>query len=94
MDPAKTLFRIGSVSKLFTWTAVMQLVEQGKLDLNKDINTYLKKLNVPSTYPEPITLAHLLAHTAGFEAPRVRTNFSAADNVMPLGEVLAEGLHV
>ena len=92
VDPAKTLFRIGSVSKLFTWTAVMQLVEQGKLDLNKDINAYLKKFKVPSTYPEPITLAHLLAHTPGFEAPRVRTNFSAADKMMPLGEVLADGL--
>src|SRR5690349_14912576 len=41
VDPALTLFRPGSVSKLFTWTAVMQLVEQGKLDLDKDINTYL-----------------------------------------------------
>src|SRR5215469_16462593 len=36
-----TLFRPGSISKLFTWTAVMQLVEQGKLDLDKDINAYL-----------------------------------------------------
>ncbi len=36
-----TLFRVGSVSKLFVWTAVMQLVEQGKLDLNADVNTYL-----------------------------------------------------
>src|SRR4029453_4076354 len=42
VDPAKTLFRPGSVSKLFTWTAVMQLVEAGKLDLDKDVNTYLK----------------------------------------------------
>lgn len=41
VDPATTLFRPGSVSKLFTWTAVMQLVEAGKLDLDKDVNTYL-----------------------------------------------------
>ena len=41
VDPAKTLFRIGSVSKLFIWTSVMQLVEDGRLDLNKDVNTYL-----------------------------------------------------
>ena len=39
VDPDLTLFRPGSVSKLFTWTAVMQLVEQGKLDLDKDVNT-------------------------------------------------------
>src|SRR4029077_18982058 len=36
-----TLFRPGSISKLFTWTAVMQQVEQGKLDLDADVNTYL-----------------------------------------------------
>src|SRR4051812_27409072 len=41
VDPERTLFRPGSVSKLITWTAVMQLVEQGKLDLDKDVNTYL-----------------------------------------------------
>ena len=42
VDPATTLFRPGSISKLFTWTAVMQQVEQGKLDLNADINQYIK----------------------------------------------------
>ena len=41
MDPNVTLVRPGSTSKLFTWTAVMQLVEQGKLDLNADVNRYL-----------------------------------------------------
>src|SRR5512139_4045166 len=40
VDPEETMFRVGSVGKLFTWTAVMQLVEQGKLDLDADINTY------------------------------------------------------
>jgi CubicO group peptidase (beta-lactamase class C family) len=62
-----TLFRIGSVSKLFTATAVMQLAEQGKLNLHADVNTYLKTFHLPATYPEPITLAHLLTHTARFE---------------------------
>ncbi len=66
VDPEQTLFRIGSVTKLFTWTAVMQLVEQGKLDLDADINTYLD-FRIPDTYPQPITLKHLLTHTAGFE---------------------------
>src|SRR3990170_1524332 len=63
----QTLFGIGSTSKLFTWTAVMQLWEQGKVDLNADINMYLKDFQIPATYDQPITLAHLLAHTAGFE---------------------------
>jgi len=62
-----SLFRPGSVSKLFTWTAVMQMVEQGKLDLDTDVNTYLKTFQIPATYAEPITLRHIMTHTAGFE---------------------------
>ena len=61
-----TLFRPGSISKLFTWTAVMQLVEQGKLDLDKDINAYLD-FKIPATEPQPITLRHILTHRPGFE---------------------------
>ena len=64
----RTLFYPGSAGKLFTWTAVMQLVEEGKLDLNADINTYLD-FKIPDPYPEPITMAHLMTHTAGFEEP-------------------------
>jgi CubicO group peptidase (beta-lactamase class C family) len=66
VDPRTTLFRIGSISKLFTWTAVMQLVEQGKLNLDADINTYLD-FKIPDTYPQPITLRHVLTHTPGLE---------------------------
>lgn len=66
VDPEQTAFRIGSVTKLFTWTAVMQLVEQGKLDLDADINAYLD-FRIPDTFPQPITLKHLLTHTPGFE---------------------------
>jgi CubicO group peptidase (beta-lactamase class C family) len=66
VDPGRTMFKIGSLTKLFTWTAVMQLVEQGKLDLDADINTYLD-FSIPDTYPQPITLKHLMAHTSGFE---------------------------
>ncbi|HEY6069926.1 MAG TPA: serine hydrolase domain-containing protein [Chthoniobacterales bacterium] len=64
--PDQTLFRPGSISKLFTATAVMQLVEQGKLDLDRDVNDYLD-FAIPKTYPEPVTLRRLLTHTAGFE---------------------------
>lgn len=61
-----TLFRPGSISKLFTWTAVMQLVEQGKLDLDRDVNAYLD-FKIPATWPQPITLRNILTHTTGFE---------------------------
>ncbi|NHJ31266.1 MAG: beta-lactamase family protein [Asgard group archaeon] len=63
----QTLFRIGSVSKTFTAIAALQLVEDGLLDLNTDINEYLTAFQIPDTFPEPITLKHLLTHTPGFE---------------------------
>ena len=61
-----TLFRPGSVSKLFTWTAVMQLFEQGKLDLDRDVNEYLD-YKIPDAFDKPITLKNILTHTPGFE---------------------------
>ena len=62
-----TLFRMASISKLFTWTAVMQLAEQDRLDLKRDVNFYLDTFRIPDTYSQPITLEHLMTHTAGFE---------------------------
>ena len=66
VDPERTLFRAGSVSKLFTWTAVMQLVEQGKLDLDADINGYLD-FKIPPRNGKPITLRNIMTHTPGFD---------------------------
>jgi CubicO group peptidase (beta-lactamase class C family) len=66
VDPATTMYRPGSVSKLVTWTAVMQLVEQGKVDLDQDVNTYLD-YKLPPREGRPVTLRNLMTHTAGFE---------------------------
>jgi CubicO group peptidase (beta-lactamase class C family) len=66
MEPERTMVRIGSTSKLFTWTAVMQLVEQGKLDINRDVNEYLD-FKVPHDFDRPITLRDLMNHRGGFE---------------------------
>jgi len=66
VDPATTLFRPGSISKTFLWTAVMQLVEQGKLNLDVDINQYLD-FTIPPRDGKPITLRELMTHTPGFE---------------------------
>ena len=66
VDPHKTLFRPGSVSKLFTWTAVMQLVEQGKLNLDVDLNQYLD-FTIPGRNGKALTLRHVMTHTTGFE---------------------------
>jgi len=65
VDPRRTLFRPGSISKLFTWTAVMQLVEQGKLNLDADVNTYLD-FKIPAYHGIPVTLRQLMTHRAGF----------------------------
>lgn len=65
MDPQRTVMRTASVSKTFTATAVMQLVEQGKLDLDRDVNDYLD-FEIPARFGRPITLRNLLTHTPGF----------------------------
>ncbi|HEV2287444.1 MAG TPA: serine hydrolase domain-containing protein [Candidatus Acidoferrales bacterium] len=61
-----TLFRVGSISKLFTWTAVMQLVQQGKINLDADVNRYLD-FTVLEPFGKPITMRDLMTHTPGFE---------------------------
>lgn len=66
MDPECTLIRAGSTSKLFTWTAVMQLVAAGKIDLHRDINDYLD-FRVPTSFGRPVTMLDLMNHRGGFE---------------------------
>ena len=66
VSPVNTLFRPGSISKLFTWTSVMQLVEQGKLDLDRDVNTYID-FNVPATFGKLTTLRDIMTHRPGLE---------------------------
>jgi CubicO group peptidase (beta-lactamase class C family) len=75
VDPNATLFRPGSVSKLLTWTAVMQQVQAGKIDLDKDVNAYLD-FKIPEKFGKPITMRNLMTHTAGFaETAKFLINF-------------------
>lgn len=67
VDPDRTLFRLGSVSKLLTATAVMQLAEKGKFNLNDDINPYLKQFKLKKKHQQSVTFANLLTHTDGFD---------------------------
>jgi len=87
VDPKATLFRWGSTSKLFTWTAVMQLVEQGKIDLDADVNGYLDFV-IPARDGKPVTLRNIMTHTAGFEERLTGLIGVEADGVVPLGEFL------
>jgi CubicO group peptidase (beta-lactamase class C family) len=66
VDPAATVFRLASISKLFTWVSVMQLVEQGRLDLDTDVNRYLD-FQIRPAFSQPVTLRNLMTHTGGFE---------------------------
>ena len=87
VDPEATLFRPGSVSKLFTWTAVMQMVEQGKLDLDADVNQYLD-FEIPHRDGTPVTLRQILTHTTGMEE-QIRGLITADDaSITPLGDAL------
>ncbi len=67
VDARSTLFRIGSISKMFTWISVMQLVSQGKISLDADVNTYFKDFKIPDAFGRPITLNDIMTHTPGFE---------------------------
>ena len=89
LDAEHTLVLPGSVTKLFTWTAVMQLVEQGKIDLQADVNTYLKEFKIPATYPQPITILDLMGHTAGFEDTTEGMFTTKPEELTSLGVYLA-----
>jgi CubicO group peptidase (beta-lactamase class C family) len=88
VDANRSLFRVGSISKLFTWTAVMQLVEQKKLDLDTDVNRYID-FKIPDTYPQPITLRHIMTHTPGFEDDGRDLFTDDSTHMIPMGKWLA-----
>ncbi len=91
VDPDQTVFAICSLGKTFTWTAVLHLVEQGKLDLDADVKTYLD-FRIPDTYPQPITLKHLITHTSGFENRLLGSIVSDAKDVVPAREWLTSNM--
>ena len=92
VEPEQTLFRIGSVSKLFVWTSVMQLVEQRKLHPLTDVNEYLQDLEVPDAYGTPVNMAQLMTHTAGFDERVIGLFAADASALRPLGDILREEL--
>jgi len=86
-----TLFRPGSISKLFNWTAVMQLVEEGKLDLDRDVNDYLD-FKIPATFSKPITLRNIMTHTPGFEETIQELFVEDGSRLKPLDQYVKEHL--
>lgn len=86
----KTIFHTASVAKVFTASAIMQLVEAGKIDLAADVNTYLRDFQIPATFPQPITIAHLLTHTAGFDDEVIGLGTRTEAGRTPLGQFVRE----
>lgn len=89
--PEKTLFRPGSISKLFTWVSVMQQVENGNIDLDADVNQYLKTFQIANTWPgQPVTMRHIMSHTAGFEDGGLGyLIINDPERILPLSESLS-----
>ncbi len=89
VDAANTPFRLASISKLFTWLSVMQLVEQGKLDLDTDVNSYLD-FQIRPAFGKPITLRNLMTHTGGFEETLREVLFADPNRKLSLGQYLKD----
>jgi CubicO group peptidase (beta-lactamase class C family) len=89
---SETVFSVGSTGKLVTWTAVMQGVEDGRLELDRDVNDYLadSAVTVPDTYAEPVTLEHLGTHSAGFEDTFAGMVADDPESIRSMEELLAE----
>ena len=88
--PDKTLFRVASISKLFTATAIMQLVEQGKINLKNPVNDYIKDFQLDNNFSQPITIANLLTHTSGLDVNDIGMSARTQNLLQPLGEHLAK----
>jgi CubicO group peptidase (beta-lactamase class C family) len=91
VDPRRTLFRVASVAKLFVATAAMQQLEAERLRPNEDVNQYLD-WRVPERWGRPVTLEHLLTHTAGFDERMIGYAAPAVDSIGDLGAHLASNL--
>jgi CubicO group peptidase (beta-lactamase class C family) len=91
VDPATTIFRPGSVSKLFTWTAVMQLVQAGKINLDADVNQYID-FKIPPYHGQPVTMRDLMTHTGGFEETVRDLLVNTKQEVLPIDVYLKRRL--
>jgi len=92
VDFDTTAFEVASVSKLFAAIAVMQFVENGGLALDVDINGYLESVQVPDAFDEPVTLGHLLTHTAGFDERAIGMATTNPDDAQPLAQFVRRRL--
>ena len=88
LNSETSIFRVASISKTFVGTAIMQLVEQEKVQLDEDINQYLKSFQIEYKFGKPITIKHLLTHTAGFDDRNIGTIVRTENEVISLAQYL------
>lgn len=88
IDPEHTILTTASVSKAFAALAVLQLYDQGLIDLHEDVHPYITEFELPDRYPGGPTFANLLTHTDGFESRIIGIASLTEDNLRPLGEML------
>jgi CubicO group peptidase (beta-lactamase class C family) len=91
-DPDTSLFRIASITKPFVWTAIMQLHEQGKLNIDDDVNEHLAAFKMPDKFDEPIRIRHLLTHTPGLEDQAIGMNARTIEETRSLERYLIENM--
>lgn len=89
VSPDSTVFQIGSISKVFTATAVVQLADRGRIRLDEDVNRYLRRTRVPDAFGAPVTPWHLLTHSAGLDELPGRLVREDTAPVLPLDRFLA-----
>ncbi|GGG53938.1 serine hydrolase [Paenibacillus radicis (ex Gao et al. 2016)] len=92
VDPNNTLFRVASITKTFTATTVMQLAEEGKVELDRDISPYLKGIVIPNKTGSPLTLKHLMTHTSGFDRTEAAADEGDPGDVYPLDRFIKDNI--
>ncbi len=92
VDPAHHMFRVGSITKTFTFTLLMQLVEEGRVALDADVNDYLTKFKIPPAFGKPILIRDLLTHRPGFEESYRDLFVNAPEKFMPLEQWLMNNM--
>jgi len=90
VDPKTSLFRLASISKLVTATAILQLAEDSRIDLEWDVNRYLERFQIEEAFGGPVSLHHLLTHTAGFDDRFLESTVRLGEPHPTLADYLAE----
>ncbi|MCP1356379.1 beta-lactamase family protein [Aneurinibacillus migulanus] len=91
-DPDRTVFPVASISKVFTATGIMQLVEQGKINLDEDIQTYLGDVKLKNKTDYSLTMKHLLTHTTGFDFTDTLESAQHRPEPLPLDKYVKENM--